>query len=152
MNIRPLTATDEPQWRRLWLDYQNFYHVTLPLEVTQATWQRFFDEGEPIGALGALEGDALLGIVHFVFQHSTWSVERVCYLQDLYVETSARKRGIGRCLIQAVYDIAAAAGIHRTYWLTQDQNRVARALYDDVATCPGFVLYEHRRDPTEHIG
>ncbi len=144
MCIRRLNPTDEAAWRNLWLGYQDFYKVRLPGKVTQNTWQRFFDDEELMGALGAFDGDCLQGFVHYVYQDSTWSVERTCYLQDLYVQSSARNQGIGRQLIGAVYGIAASAGIGRVYWLTQENNLAARALYDELAECPGFVMYEHR--------
>ena len=36
---------------------------------------------------------------------------------------------------------AIAAGSPRVYWHTHETNATARALYDKVATFPGFVMY-----------
>ena len=67
----------------------------------------------------------------------------MCYLQDLFVDEAARGQGAARALIAAVGDRAREAGSTRLYWLTQDHNAVARALYDKVAKHTGFIRYEY---------
>ena len=54
---------------------------------------------------------------------------------------SARKLGIGRALIEAVYRVAREAGASRVHWLTHETNTTARALYDTLADRPGFIQY-----------
>ena len=51
-------------------------------------------------------------------------------------------RGVGRALIEAVAQQARAAGAQRCYWLTQQDNHAARALYDKVARFHGFIRYD----------
>lgn len=67
----------------------------------------------------------------------------VCYLQDLYVAEEARGLGAGRALITAVADAARDANACRLYWLTHEGNSTARALYDRVGSCKGFVRYDY---------
>jgi hypothetical protein len=43
----------------------------LPLEITRATWSRFFDSDEAMHALVAVEAGALVGLAHFLFHRST---------------------------------------------------------------------------------
>jgi GNAT superfamily N-acetyltransferase len=64
-----------------------------------------------------------------------------CYLQDLFTTEQARGKGVGRALIQGVYDKARAAGCTRVYWQTHETNTIAQRLYDTLADRPGFVLY-----------
>jgi GNAT superfamily N-acetyltransferase len=56
-------------------------------------------------------------------------------------EAERAAHGIGRALIEAVCDVARAAGASRVHWLTQETNTDARALYDKVAERPGFIQY-----------
>ena len=72
---------------------------------------------------------------------SSWTPGNYCYLQDLFVADSARGLGLGRALIEAVYDKARAAGASRVHWLTQTSNAQARILYDQVADDSGFMQY-----------
>ena len=92
-------------------------------------------------ALGAYTQDRLLGIVHYLFHRSFWTPEDYCYLQDLFVAENARRLGLGRSLIEAVAEKALEAGAGRVYWLTQEDNLTARALYDKVADRSGFIQY-----------
>ena len=92
-------------------------------------------------ALGAFIGDRLVGIVHYLFHRSTWTIGDYCYLQDLFTVADARGQGAGRALIEAVYERAEAAGASRVYWLTHESNAVARGLYDKLADRPGFIQY-----------
>ena len=141
ITVRPLQVTDRDAWEPLWAGYQAFYEVTIPVATTDATWQAFHDPAVPMHALGAFAEDRLVGIVHYLFHHSTWTVGPYCYLQDLFTALDARKQGVARALIEAGAAAAHAAGASRVYWLTHETNTTAMALYDTVATRSGFVQY-----------
>ena len=139
--VRPVEPEDRPRWEPLWQGYLTFYKAKLPPEVTEITWRRFFDGIEPMHALVAEEGTALIGVVHYLFHRSTWMIGPNCYLQDLFTVEAARGKGVGRALIEAVYRDAKEAGASRVYWHTHETNKTAQALYDRVATLSGFIQY-----------
>ena len=58
--------------------------------------------------LGAYAGGQLVGIVHYLYHRSCWTVGDYCYLQDLFVAPDMRGGGIGRKLIAAVEQAARA--------------------------------------------
>jgi GNAT superfamily N-acetyltransferase len=139
--IRPLGPDERAAWEPLWKGYQTFYEVALSDETTAVTWARLHDPAEPMYVLGAYVDGKLTGIVHYLFHRSCWSIGNYCYLQDLFVAEGARNLGLGRALIAAVEQEARAAGASRIYWLTQESNTSARALYDQVADRSGFIQY-----------
>ena len=143
--VRPARLEDFDAWLPLWAGYNQFYDrvgaSALPDEVTQLTWQRFFDPAEPVfGLVAELEGE-LVGLSHYLFHRSTSRIEPVCYLQDLFTLLDRRGHGIGKALIRGVAEAATAAGAKRVYWQTQDSNATARRLYDKVARHHGFIVY-----------
>ncbi len=142
--IRPVAAADHAQWLPLWRGYQEFYRVSLSDAVTASNWRRFFDPGEPVHCLVAERDGQLTGLAHYLFHRSTWSVENICYLNDLFVDPRGRRSGIARRLIEAVYEAADAAGAAKVYWLTHESNAAARLLYDQVAQYGGFIRYTRR--------
>ena len=75
----------------------------------------------------------LLGLTHYLFHRSTTAIEPTCYLQDLFTDEAARGKGVGRALINGVYEQAKRAGSSRVYWQTHETNRTAMQLYDKVA-------------------
>jgi GNAT superfamily N-acetyltransferase len=141
MQVRDILPEDRPQWAVLWQGYQEFYAVDLPDAATARTFARFFDTAEPVHALVAVEGGKLVGLVHYIFHRNTWFEKDVCYLQDLFTAPEARGKGVARALIEAVYDKARGRSAPRVYWLTQEGNETARALYDQVAEKSGFIQY-----------
>ena len=115
--------------------------TALAPDISARTWERFFDEGEPVHALVAVRNERLLGLSHFLYHRSTTRISDVCYLQDLFTDPTARGHGIGRLLIEATAEAARRAGSSRLYWQTQADNRMARRLYDRMARHLGFIVY-----------
>jgi GNAT superfamily N-acetyltransferase len=145
ITIRALAREDFEQWNILWDGYNAFYGrsgvTALPLEITNMTWARFFDAYEPVHAMVAESAGELLGLTHYLFHRSTIQIEPSCYLQDLFTLPAARGRGVGRALIEAVYERARLVGVTRVYWHTHETNLVAMRLYDQLADRPGAVMY-----------
>jgi GNAT superfamily N-acetyltransferase len=139
--IKSVGANERAAWEPLWNGYLAFYKATLAPGASDVAWARFHDPDEPMFVLGAYVDGRLTGIVHYLFHRSTWTPGNYCYLQDLFVDDSARGLGLGRALIEAVYEKAKAAGASRVHWLTQNGNAQARILYDQVADNPGFMQY-----------
>jgi GNAT superfamily N-acetyltransferase len=144
LTVRPVAPTDLSQWEALWEGYNTFYERTVPPEITRMTWSRFFDAHEPVHALVAEEDGRLLGLVHYLFHRSTTLIGPTCYLQDLFTTKTARGQGVGRALIEAVYERARNAGSQRVYWQTHETNVTAMALYDKLAERSGFLVYRKR--------
>ncbi|MCP9481953.1 GNAT family N-acetyltransferase [Shimia sp. CNT1-13L.2] len=142
ITIRPLRAEDEADWRVLWTGYLDYYETSVPEEVYQTTFARLLgDDPQDFSCLVAERDGRLLGLTHYLFHRHAWKVENVCYLQDLFAAPEARGTGIGRALIEAVYDAADKAGAPAVYWLTQGFNTTARQLYDRVAALTPFIRY-----------
>jgi GNAT superfamily N-acetyltransferase len=141
--IRPLAEKDEPHWRRLWRDYLAFYETTRPDEIYDAYFKRLLgdDPQDFSGLIAELDGRPV-GLTHYLFHRHGWRLENVCYLQDLYADPDVRGHGIGRALIEAVYEEADKNGTPAVYWLTQDFNSEARRLYDRIGRLSPFIKYD----------
>lgn len=141
-SLLPLAPADYDAWYPLWQGYLTFYKSSVTDEVTKLTFARLTGGQEPMGGFIARDqaGDAV-GITHWITHRSCWTVGDYCYLQDLFVSTAARKQGVGRALIEAVYAKARSLECARVHWLTQESNRTAQRLYDELADRSGFIQY-----------
>ena len=143
--IRDVRDSDFAPWQELWSGYNAFYERTgptaVPDHVTRTTWARFFDAYEPMHALVAELDGQLVGLVHYLYHRNTVMLGPTCYLQDLFTAPAARGHGVGRALIEAVYERARAAGSTRVYWQTHETNLTAQRLYDAVADRSGFIVF-----------
>lgn len=140
--IEPITAAGRADWEPLWQGYLEFYREVLPPQITDDTFARLAADQELHGVLARDASGAAVGFVHWLFHSSTWSPAGYCYLEDLFVDPRGRSAGTGRALIAHVVAEARSHGAEKVYWLTQQDNRTARTLYDKVATDTGFVHYE----------
>ena len=140
--VRPLTRDDEADWRRLWRAYLEFYETEVPEEVYATFFERLLGDNprDFHGLIAEVDGKPV-GLTHYLFHRHGWKIENVCYLQDLYADPDVRGTGIGRALIEAVYQAADAEGAPSVYWLTQDFNTEARKLYDRIGQVSPFIKY-----------
>lgn len=145
IKIRKPHASDHEQWLELWRGYQAFYEMDLR-EDEDWLWSVLLNPpGEgPFALVAEDDGGDLAGLTHYLFHISTKSQRPRCYLNDLFTAKSARGHGVGRALIEAVYEKADEAGALEVYWLTQDFNTTARGLYDKVANLTPFIKYSRQ--------
>lgn len=141
LKIMPLSKNDYDAWLNLWQSYLTFYESSLPLETTNATWHNLLDSNVAIYGFGAWQNDTLVGITHVVLHPNTWNRTECCYLEDLYVNQSVRGHGVGRALIEQVYEFAHQQNCNRVYWVTQEGSTIARKLYDAIASQTDMVQY-----------
>ena len=150
--IAPLRISDYARWLTLWNGYLTFYKTSLPLTTSDNTWQKLMSDDVPIYGFGAYRSGGsksddsrseLVGFVHNVLHPNTWNDTHVCYLEDLFVSESVRGTGAGRALIEHVYQFATHKNCNRVYWTTNEDNAVARKLYDSLANMTDMVQYRH---------
>ncbi|MFK7762883.1 MAG: N-acetyltransferase family protein [Roseobacter sp.] len=142
LTIRALAPSDKAQWSHLWTAYLAYYETERPQDIHDLYFERLLgDDPQDYTGLVAEQDGQLVGLVHFLSHRHGWSKENVIYLQDLYADPTVRGNGIGRALIEAVYDAGDAAGTPTVYWLTQDFNETARKLYDRIGVKTPFIKY-----------
>ena len=150
--VRALGPEDRAAWGELWRAYVEFYRAAVPAEVTEWLWARLAaargapeDLGQIFGRGAFDERGRLVGLAHYHYQFCTWSRRPRCYLEDLFVDPSARSRGHGRRLIEATYTradtLGGGAGCDDVFWLTSESNSRARALYDKVGKVTDHIKY-----------
>ena len=144
INVRQLQDSDKSAWQELYFAYLEFYE-TSPSDVnSELLWRRLTNSEPQIQALVAEANGVVIGIAHFHYQLSTWSDTSHCYLEDLYVAEVERGNGAATALIQQVQELAIRQGCSELFWITKENNSIARKLYDQVATLGEFVRYEKK--------
>lgn len=143
VQIRPLQQMDFDEWSTLWCGYLEFYETVLSDDIYQTTFARLINPDRTHqNALVAVQNGHLIGLVHFIFHAHNWRSEDVVYLQDLYADPAVRGTGVGRKLIEAVYQVADENDTPNVYWMTQEFNQTARTLYDRIAQLTPFIKYQ----------
>jgi ribosomal protein S18 acetylase RimI-like enzyme len=95
-------------------------------------------------------GDSAYGVCQLRYRLSVWTGADDCWLEDLYVDETARRTGLGRALVEAAVDHARARGCRRMELDVNERNTTAIAFYRSVGFTtepkpPGRTLFVARR-------
>ena len=142
IRIRPIAASDEAAWRRLFHAYGVFYETDFPDTVLDGVWGWLLDPDHEVKALVADDDGELAGFAHIRRLYDTFTAGTGWFLDDLYVAPERRGQGVARALIERGYADATAGGGGTFRWITAADNVTAQALYDRIATRAGWVVYE----------
>ena len=143
--IRPVRPADLP---RVWEMVRSLAEFERMTDILTGTRERLHDL--VFGAAPAMFGQVAEGadrqLVGYALYHFTYSSFRTnprMWLEDLFVEESARGTGTGEALVRAFVADALARGCHRVDWHVLDWNP-ARAFYERLgarASGDGMIQY-----------
>lgn len=74
-------------------------------------------------------GDPPAGLCQLRYRLSVWTGTDDCWLEDLFVEESARGEGLGRALLETAISRAKARGCRRIELDVNEDNKAALGLY-----------------------
>lgn len=96
-----------------------------------ASVERLIEDRNTVYLIGAPHDDAPPGgVCQLRFRHSVWTAAEDCWLEDLWVQEGARRTGLGRALVDAACEHAAARGCRRIELDVSEANPAALALYE----------------------
>lgn len=108
--------------------YRQFYGQPGDVERGRKWLRERLRFGESMVLL-ARRGNALVGFAQLYPMFSSVRTAKTWILNDLYVDASARRKGIARQLLQAAADFAKTDGATGIALETASDNAAARALY-----------------------
>ncbi len=143
LTVRSTRTEDAQAWHALWRGYCAALDGAVSDEVTEGVWRRILASNEPVWCLLACRaGIEPVGFANYVLHPHTWSLQPVCYLEDLFVVPEARSTGAGRALIEGLTALGKQHGWRRVYWHTHEDNYRARTLYDRLTPPTDYIRYD----------
>jgi GNAT superfamily N-acetyltransferase len=95
-----------------------------------AAVERLIEKPDVDFLLGAVDEDSPpAGVCQLRYRLSVWTASDDCWLEDLFVEESARGRGLGAALVGAAIERARERGCRRVELDTNEDNEPALGLY-----------------------
>ncbi|MFF4489543.1 GNAT family N-acetyltransferase [Streptomyces sp. NPDC001544] len=142
VSVRVATLADLTAVTELFCGYLAFYRVTVADETRPERFLRDrLENGESLILLAETDAGPV-GFAQIYPTFSSLSMGRVWTLNDLYVEASGRRCGVGRALVRSCVERARAAGAVGIQLETASDNAGAQALYRSEGFEPeAFAAY-----------
>jgi ribosomal protein S18 acetylase RimI-like enzyme len=121
------------------------------LEQIRATTALLIDDPNTEFLLAAPgDGTPAAGVCQLRYRLSVWTGADDCWLEDLYVDESARGTGLGRALVKAAFERARVRGCRRIELDVNETNTDAIAFYESLGFTtepkpPGRTLFVARK-------
>ena len=143
-DIRPVSETDQEDWRRLYNGYAEFYQVPMTDGIAHRTWSWLLDPSHPVSGLIARDSsEEAIGLAHFRAMPSPLRGEEIGFLDDLFVDPALRGTGAAKQLLERVASVGREKGWICLRWITRDTNYRARGLYDKMALRTDWLTYQY---------
>jgi GNAT superfamily N-acetyltransferase len=129
-----------------------------PLEIRlQQIREALFGDKPAAQALLALDDEAPVGFAAYSFLWPAVGLSRSLYLKELFVTQTRHRTGVGRQLMESVFEIARQHGCSRVEWTADQDNRGAQAFYKKLGAEPlgsklFYQLAEEKTDPVSEDG
>jgi len=143
LRIRPARAADLPAVSRLAAELVRLHHRYDPprfllVEPVEDGYQWFFSrEVKRKGAIILVaedEAERIIGYAYGTLEGRDWNdlLDACGKLNDLYVDPSGRRHGVGRALVTAMFDALKARGAPRVVLLSAWKNPEAHAFFESM--------------------
>ena len=140
--IRKITFEDKSQWKNLYRSYADFYKIEMTEEILNTVWEWLCNKDHELNGLVYEIDSYIVGFAHFRRMPSPLRGKYIGFLDDLFVEPKFRGKKIGGKILDELNIISQSKGWNLIRWITQDDNLVAKKLYDRVAEKTKWDLYE----------
>jgi ribosomal protein S18 acetylase RimI-like enzyme len=135
-SIRPALASDAPAVGRLAKQFASYLRTLGDQTDFKLTAEAYLRDGfglQPaFKGLVAEEDGKVLGYLLYHFGYDSDGAFSNLHIVDLYVDSEARKKGVGRALMRAVAGIAREADSREMIWSVFHANDLAAAFYEKL--------------------
>lgn len=138
MEIKRIGLTEANLVTDLFDKYRQFYKQPSDMILAETFINQRLSNNESV-IFVAMDGDTPAGFTQLYPKYSSMRASKNWILNDLYVENSQRKTGVGRALIQKAMEFAKGQGATYVQLETAVDNLTAQSLYEAI----GFV----KQDP-----
>jgi ribosomal protein S18 acetylase RimI-like enzyme len=141
--IRPAALEDVEQLSPLFDGYRQFYGQVSDLELARRFLSERIAQRQSVILLACDEAGLGVGFTQLYPSFSSVRAAPIYLLNDLYVASAARGRGVGRDLLEAAAAHARAAGAIRMVLSTAHDNIAAQSLYEAQGWRREDAFYEY---------
>lgn len=137
LHIRPARQEDVPSILSFIKDLAEFEKLSHEVVATEEKLKATLFGSRPVAEVLIAEWEGRpAGFALFFHSYSTFLAKPGIYLEDLFVRTEYRSRGIGEALLQHLAGIAKERSCGRLEWSVLDWNERALKFYRGLGAVP----------------
>ncbi len=142
--LTPIGVEDIEELLPLFLGYRVFYKREPLPEESRAYMRARFGAGDYVGFLARVEGvPAGFAILSATF--SSGVMKRIWLLNDIFVEPSFRKAGVGAALMKRVEEFGRETGAGRLDLFTARDNATAQSVYERAGWTRDEIFFRYQK-------
>jgi len=133
LTVHPFVDADLSALAELFAEMDRFYGATdvAPAAAYERQLRALLIREPPVAqVLVAYNHTALVGFASYSFLWPAAGLSSSVFLKELYVLQAVRGQGVGKALMQRLFQVAADTGCSRVEWMTEQTNVEARAFYE----------------------
>lgn len=143
MTVDTPTASDRSAWETLYRGYAQFYNMPMTDETLETVWGWIGDDAMPFWCrLVRNPKGTPVGLMHFRAMPSPLRGRLTGFLDDLFVDPTARGSGAVDALFDDLSAQARQHGWSSVRWITADDNYRARSVYDRLSHKTRWNTYQ----------
>ena len=151
--LKKAQATDKAIWIKLNREFMEFEiqddnlwnHIDKSKDEELG---EFFDEAletpELITIFMIEDRGKIVGFANLMTIYSVWSEGRALIIDDLYIDTRSRGRGLGRQTMKEIENYARSHGYKRLQFQSEETNPQAKAFYTKIGYTPAAMSFYMR--------
>jgi GNAT superfamily N-acetyltransferase len=152
IEVSPAVLGDAAAIAALLAEMDRFYGAARPDPIGTRVRQiseALFTDIPAAWALLARDGGEVAGMASYSYLWPAAGLTRSLYLKELYVPGSYRHRGVGKLLMQAIFETARKQRCSRVEWTTDTDNTAAQDFYRQLGLplYPSKVFYRVEVEP-----
>ena len=140
--IRKIKNEDKKDWEKLYRGYADFYKVEMNDKILSTVWDWLRDKDHVVSGLVFEENSKIIAIAHYRKMPSPLRGKYIGFLDDLFVDPEHRGKKIGEKIINELKKISEENGWGLVRWITRNDNKRAKTLYDKVSEKTNWDTYE----------
>lgn len=130
LKTKKVELENVPQIIALLREFAEYENLSEFVEITEDRLKiALFGEGKTAEAIVAFDSEILIGYAVFYPNFSTFRGQRGFYLEDIYITTSFRKKGVGEMMLKFIANLAKLRGFERIDFLVLEWNVSAVEFY-----------------------
>jgi GNAT superfamily N-acetyltransferase len=137
--VRPATPDDIDALATLTEEMNRYYGATdvEPLDIRrQQIREALFGDVPAAYAVLATDAGAAVGFATYSFLWPAVGLTRSLYLKELYITPTRHRSGVGRQIMESLFELARQYDCSRLEWTTDQDNPGAQAFYETFGVDP----------------